>query len=143
MKTYHIIKAPNEILRTKAKPAIITKETSNIIEQMKTLMQRYYGCGLAAPQIGLDQRIIVVSLNDRTIAMINPIILEKSQVTRSDIEGCLSVPGIHKRIERPAGIIVAYTTMDNKKRRGIFLNQDARIIQHEIDHLEGITIQDK
>ncbi|MDD2694034.1 MAG: peptide deformylase [Candidatus Gracilibacteria bacterium] len=106
--------------------------------------------GLAAPQIGVNKRLIAVSLmqdyedeNFRTIAMINPEITEHTEETCSDKEGCLSVPGKSGEVERWTGIKVTFLDPDGKKYVMKLSNLSARIVQHEVDHLDGILFTDK
>ena len=108
------------------------------------------GVVLAAPQIGTNKRIIAVSLmrdyddeNFRTIAMINPEILEHSQDVEIDNEGCLSVPGEHGDVERFFSIKVRYSDINGREQSFVFRGLSARIIQHEIDHLDGVLFTDR
>lgn len=106
--------------------------------------------GLAAPQIGINKRLIVASLlrdyedmNYRTVMMINPKILEFSEETDFDVEGCLSVPWKQAQIERAKKIKLEF--LDDKWRKNTMMleNLAARIIQHEIDHLNWILLVDR
>jgi peptide deformylase len=110
---------------------------------MKETMLKKDGVGLAAPQIGKNKRIITVNTKDGVIAMINPRILNKSFLKEWDEEGCLSVPGIYGKVKRSKKLKCEFFDMDKKKNiisaQGFF----ARIIQHEIDHLDGILFIDK
>ncbi|MDA7494826.1 peptide deformylase, partial [Candidatus Gracilibacteria bacterium] len=108
------------------------------------------GVGLAAPQIGVNKRLIIVSLlRDRddedfkTVMMINPEILEHSEITDKEEEGCLSVPGAKGKVERYLTIKLRY--LDNKGKVKILRLQglSARIVQHEIDHIDGVLFVDK
>lgn len=105
---------------------------------------------LAAPQIGYNKRLIVVSLlkdredeNFSTVMMINPEIIEKSHATQTDFEWCLSVPWKKWDVERYTNLKLSYID-ENKKQKTLLLQWvSARIIQHEIDHLDGILFIDK
>ncbi len=108
------------------------------------------GVGLAAPQVGVNKRLIVVSLmktyddeSFRTIAMINPTILEHSEEKSKDIEWCLSVPGESGEVERWSWVKVAFLDAEGKKYALRLTDLAARIVQHEIDHLDGILFTDK
>ncbi len=108
------------------------------------------GVGLAAPQVGVNKRLIVVSLMKtyddeifRTIAMINPVILEHSEEKWKDIEWCLSVPWEKGEVERWSWIKVAFLDSEGKKYALRLTDLAARIVQHEIDHLDGILFTDK
>lgn len=144
----------NEILRTVSdtiKPQEL-KQYRSVGEDMIKYIKNpdNGGVGLAAPQIGLNKRLIVVSLmrdyedeNFRTIAMINPEIIEHSNDTCTDTEGCLSVPGESGDVMRWAWIRVVFLDLEWKKYSLKLENLAARIVQHEIDHLDGILFTDK
>lgn len=108
------------------------------------------GVGLAAPQIGINKRLIVVSLmknyedeDYRTIAMINPEIIAHSEETSKDEEWCLSVPGETGDVKRWTWIKVSFIDPEWRKYALKLENLAARIVQHEIDHLDGILFVDK
>jgi peptide deformylase len=146
-KLLKIIKNPNPILRKKSilvdLKKINEKDFKILIEDMKHTMLKKDGVGLAAPQIGKNKRIITVNTKDGVIAMINPRILNKSFLKEWDEEGCVSVPGIYGKVKRSKKLKCEFFDMDKKKNiisaQGFF----ARIIQHEIDHLDGILFIDK
>ncbi|MFZ3233413.1 MAG: peptide deformylase [Patescibacteria group bacterium] len=105
---------------------------------------------MAAPQVGHNVRLVAVSLlnsyedeNFRTVAMFNPVVLEKSDVLESDDEGCLSVPGMRGDVLRPKRIRLKYSD----EKGNLFVREMhglmARIVQHEIDHLDGVLFTDK
>lgn len=106
--------------------------------------------GLAAPQIGVNKRIIVVSLIDdredemqRYHIMINPLILEQSDETNIDSEWCLSLPWIKWEVKRSSNLKVQFLDEKGKENTLILNNLAARIVLHEIDHLDGILFIDK
>lgn len=141
---FTIIKEPNPILRKKSKKvAEITKEIKQLILDMEQTMIESKGIGLAAPQVGKNIRVIVVNTKDGAIALINPKITWKSLRKETDEEGCLSCPDVFIKIKRPKSIKVKAQNKDGKqtsfKAQGLL----ARVIQHEIDHLDGILILDK
>jgi peptide deformylase len=146
-KLLKIIKNPNPILRKKSilvdLKKINEKDFKILIDDMKHTMLKKDGVGLAAPQIGKNKRIITVNTKDGVIAMINPRIINKSFLKEWDEEGCLSVPGIYGKVKRSKKLKCEFFDMDKKKNiisaQGFF----ARIIQHEIDHLDGILFIDK
>ena len=103
------------------------------------------GIGLAAPQIGDDRRIVLVdpSNGDSAAAlrvMVNPVILVSSPEKASEKEGCLSLPGSEVFVSRPIAIEVQYQTITGEVRHEAMSGLVARITQHEIDHLNGITL---
>lgn len=134
----------NPILRQKSQPVEhLTKEVRDLIIQMKTIMENNNGVGLAAPQINVSLRIIVFELDNKFYAFINPEIIKSSKETSSIEEGCLSLPNIYGEVERPEKIILKAIDSDGKKIKLKAFGLLARIIQHEIDHLDGILFIDK
>jgi peptide deformylase len=139
-----VIKIPNPVLRQKATPiAKITKKTQLLIDDMFRIMRSANGIGLAAPQIGILQRLIVVSPDGmRPTAIVNPKVTEASGTAVGE-EGCLSIPGLYGDVERPAAVEVEGL---DRKGRPIKLQLEglkARVLQHEIDHLDGVLFIDK
>lgn len=139
----------NPRLRGKAKPLKkVDREILNLIKNMEETMEVEIGCGLAAPQVGKPIRLIIVKLNQSTdqevnLAMINPEIIFHSESTNIDQEGCLSLPKYFDDVERSNDIIVKF--QDEKLREKMLKLNDlnARVVQHEVDHLEGILFCDK
>ena len=129
-------------------------ELPKLIEDMFETMYRSEGVGLAAPQIGKDIRVVVVTLDvlkdeypeyaDFNHAYINPHILEydDSEMQTMD-EGCLSLPGIHEPVKRPTRILVRWMEPDFTEREEWVEGYLARVLQHEIDHLEGKVFTDR
>jgi len=142
-----IVTHPNEILRQKAKKIdlneIKSKKMQDLIEQMAQTMLEKDGIGLAAPQIGKSIRIIIVNTKQGPLVMINPKITHSSWRKAIDEEGCLSVPNIYGDVKRPYSIKVKFFTDKAEplkiKAKGLF----ARVIQHEIDHLNGVLFIDR
>ena len=121
----------------------LTKDDDvEFIQKMKkVLCSTPYGVGLAANQIGETKRVIVLRTDSdsRLVkAMINPVILKKSDETEVRFEGCLSYPGEHCPISRSLEVEVSYTDEKWAQKTGEFVGLEARILQHEIDHLDGI-----
>lgn len=134
----------NPILRQKSKPVEhLTKETRDLISRMKTIMQGSNGIGIAAPQINVPLRIIVCEVNNKFYAFINPETVKFSKETSSLEEGCLSLPNIYGEVERPEKITLKALGPDGKKIKLKVFGILARVIQHEIDHLDGILFIDK
>jgi len=139
----------NEILRQVAKPVKkVDKTILKLIQDMKETMDKSNGVGLAAPQVGQSIRVIVTKFNHDTkqeinVGMVNPQIVFRSETTEIGEEGCLSVPGQYDNVLRSKEIIVKF--LDEKGREMMLKLQDlsARIVQHEIDHLDGILFIDK
>ncbi|MDO5027140.1 MAG: peptide deformylase [Tissierellia bacterium] len=139
------------VIRTDEDPLLrkVSRPVKDINDRMKTLlddmvetMRDAEGIGLAAPQVGILRRCIVVDVGQGTYKMINPEIIEESG-SDIDIEGCLSVPNFNGTVERPEHIKVRYLDEEGKENTieadGLF----ARCICHEVDHLNGILFTDK
>ena len=126
-------------------------EAATIAEALFASLEKAGGLGLAAPQIGISKRIFVIDTHalaeaDKApliqCAFVNPKFLEKSADTAEYEEGCLSIPGLHEAITRPASIQLRYQTPDQHMHQKRFDGWVARIIQHEYDHIEGILFLD-
>lgn len=115
-----------------------TVDTHELELRMTALMQAYNGMGIAANQVGFDQRVIVVQPKGQLpIGMFNPEIISQSGIC-TDEEGCLSFPGLFIKVERSDNITVNYLDKDQKPCTIILTGMDAKCVQHEIDHLDGI-----
>ena len=128
------------ILRIKAKDVEVFDEgLRRLASDMAETMYMSDGVGLAAPQVGLSIKLIVVDLNDGNgwRAFVNPRITKRSPETYLDVEGCLSIPGIFEEIPRPVWVVVEYLDLDGKSHTEKFEYQNSRILTHEIDHLNG------
>lgn len=131
------------ILRKKAKPvAKVTKRIAKLLRDMEETMIHENGAGLAAPQIGVSERLIVVDGGDGPIHLVNPV-LERGEGTDVDREGCLSIPGVYGYVERYARVVVSGLDARGKPVRIEGTDLLARALQHEIDHLDGILFTDK
>lgn len=136
---------PDEILnqQTNFIPVSRAKEFEEVGKAMlTTLKETKTGVGLAANQVGLEDSIIVVSF-EGDIVMLNPRVVDASEEMASDHEGCLSFPGVGGYIDRPVTATIEYMTTSGETKVRTFTGTLARIIQHEIDHLNGINIIDK
>ncbi len=131
------------LLRKKSKRVKeITEETRKLVSEMKEAMEKENGVGLAAPQLGFLERIILVKENNEASAFINPVILEKSKENDVLEEGCLSVPGFCLEIKRPNRIKIKALDLEGKELSLELKDLTARIFQHETDHLNGVLIVD-
>lgn len=138
-----IKKVGDKVLREISKPVDkIDKETKTLIKNMNSTMIAGDGVGIAAPQVNVLKRIILVRPGNKTYVLINPDIKFISQEKTVDYEGCLSVPGKNIKIERAKKIIVEYTDIDNERYEMEAQDIFARVIQHENDHLDGKLIID-
>jgi peptide deformylase len=144
----------NAVLRKLAEPiASDYPALKELVDNMFETMYKAEGVGLAAPQIGLSIRLLVIDLvpfidedpdlGSFKITMINPIILEKSEEEVSIEEGCLSIPGIHENVLRSEKIKIQYLDVDFKEHIEEFDGYRARVVQHEFDHLEGNLFTDR
>ena len=135
---------PDLILRGIANPVNNPDEkTLMLIEGMARSMYTNRGVGLAAPQVGFDQQVITFDIGGGLISLLNPRILEAAGEKRHE-EGCLSLPDISLEIKRNSQVLV--TGFDIKKDKEVTIEASdllARVLQHEIDHLNGVLIIDK
>ena len=126
------------VLRRRAEPvSTIDSETRKICERMVEAMIRADGVGLAAPQIGVPKRIIVLDVDGEFHVLINPTLVEASEETQTFTEGCLSVPGVHADVLRSARATIEGTALDGSRVEITGVGLLARAIQHEMDHLDG------
>jgi peptide deformylase len=143
-----IIIAPDPVLKTKAKPVEnIDGGIVRLMDDMLETMYRAPGIGLAAPQIGVLQRVIVVDVADKgekpqPFAMANPEILWHSDETSVHNEGCLSLPDQYADVTRPKQVRLRYIDRDGEVRELDADNLLATCVQHEIDHLNGVLFID-
>lgn len=139
----------NEILRAKSQPLTkIDGKHRKFIKAMEKEMFAENGVGLAASQVGHNIRIITTRLNTGTsqeiiVPMVNPEILEFGKELAEEEEGCLSVPETWGIVERPSEIVVTFLTPKSKQQTLRLADLNARIVQHEVDHLDGILFVDK
>ena len=139
-----IVTHPNKVLRQIAKPiANFDDDLKKLAQDMAEIMHDDDGIGLAAPQVGLSQRLIVVGDNHGHKAYINPEITYTSKNTAVTEEGCLSLPKIFGLVERPKKIHLKYQDLTGKIYKEKIKGFTATVIQHEIDHLNGILFIDK
>jgi peptide deformylase len=140
-----IVMHPDPILEKECEKATaFDKKLKKLLNNMYDTMIEADGVGLAAPQVGVDLQVAIVDIGDDsgTIELINPEIVE-SDGTQTDLEGCLSFPGLYGEVTRPSSIKVR--TYNRKGKLVEFKAEDflARAIQHEIDHLHGVLFTTK
>jgi len=152
-----IITAENPILRHKSKKVgKVTPAVRKLAEDMLETMRAAPGIGLAAVQIGVLQRVVVVELPKPQdseaepnplagvpIVLVNPEIVEASEETIEGEEGCLSVPGYVGDVERHARVVVKGLDARGRKTRLVATDLMARVLQHELDHLDGVLFLDR
>jgi len=112
-----------------------------LIKSMIVTMHEYKGIGLAAPQVGINQRLFVADIGEGPIAVINPKIIRKFGSVEME-EGCLSIPEVNIKVKRPQRILVRYLDENNNEVEKIYEDLIARVILHETDHLDGKMITD-
>ena len=151
-----IVTLPDPVLRRKAHPVeTFDKNLKTLIDDMVETMREAPGVGLAAPQIGLSDRLIVVEYYEhdedeenedapkKVWAVLNPEIIKASEEKTMGVEGCLSIPGLLGEVERHAAIQVKGLNKHGKPIKITAEGWLARIFQHEIDHLNGVLFPDR
>lgn len=134
----------NKTLRQKSLPVKrIDADVRSLIAKMKKEMEENDGAGLAAVQIGEPLSVIVCQLDDKFYSFINPEIVKSSSETDVAVEGCLSLPHIYGEVERPQKITLKALDFNGRKIKMKAFGMLARVIQHEMDHLNGVLFVDK
>jgi peptide deformylase len=135
------------VLRTPAEPvAEVDDEVRQLIDDMLETMYDADGVGLAAPQVGVSRRVIVIDVREPDVApfgLVNPVIVERADEVERGEEGCLSIPGLRDIVERSAKVVVEGLDRDGLPRRIEAEGLLARALQHEVDHLDGILFIDR
>lgn len=139
MAIRNIVKLGDPILAKKSRAVEnFDSKLNTILDDMKDTLYKAQGAGLAAVQVGILRRIVVMDCGDGYIELVNPEIVERSEEVQHETEGCLSLPGKFGVTERPASVIVKAQNREGKwcmyKGEGL----KARCFCHEIDHLDGI-----
>ncbi len=147
MALLEILQAPHPVLKTKAKPvARVDDALRRLAADMFETMYKAPGIGLAAPQVGVSERLIVLDVADgderRPMTLVNPEIVWRSSDRATAEEGCLSLPGHFADVTRPQQVKVSYLTEQGLERQLEAEGLLARCVQHEIDHLDGILFVD-
>jgi peptide deformylase len=150
MAIHDIVLMGDPVLRTRAADVQkFDKALESLVQDMFETMYHAEGIGLAAPQIGISQRILVVDVRARDadaagrIALVNPTIVGASDETDRSSEGCLSIPGLEEIVERPWRVEVQAQNIVGEPVRLEAEDLLGRALQHEIDHLEGILFLDR
>jgi peptide deformylase len=143
-----VLSHPNAALKQRAEP-VDPERDSDLKELCRKMAQAMYeapGIGLAAPQIGVLKRVIVYDLDEDSrgvVALCNPEIVESSEECEFDDEGCLSLPGITIPIERSCAVVCEAQTLTGRRVRIQAEGLHARLLLHEIDHLDGVLMIDR
>ena len=144
----------SEVLRKKAEPIDLNDKEgiAALVQDLKDTLKVSEGCGIAAPQIGVSKRVLIVDgdevadtysyLKGFKRTLINPVVLEESEKKCEYSEGCLSVPGIYSDVVRPESLTVEYYNEQLEKVTETFDKFGARMIQHEMSHLDGVLFTD-
>jgi len=144
VRMLHLLGSP--VLRQQSPPvARVDDAVRQLVDDLFETMRTAKGVGLASNQIGVARRVAVVDVGDEdppALALINPVIVERSDEHEVAEEGCLSIPDIFGDVERPAHIVVDALDREGQKFRVEARGYKARAIQHEIDHLDGILFLD-
>ncbi|MCP4395276.1 MAG: peptide deformylase [Alphaproteobacteria bacterium] len=149
MTLLKIIEVPDKRLKKISSPvAKIDDEIKALMQDMLVTMREADGLGLAAPQVGVNKRVVVldvphrISGDDEPIFMINPEILWSSEGVNSYKEGCLSLPEQYAEVERPAEVKVKYLNENGDEKEAHADALFATVVQHELDHLDGVVFVD-
>ena len=132
------------VLKTRASPVESFDDTlSHLAEEMLATMRDHEGVGLAANQVGRLKRILVAAIDEEVFVLVNPVIEESAVATEKELEGCLSIQGIQVEVERPTAVTVSGQDASGAPLRIEASGLLARVLQHEIDHLDGVLILDR
>ena len=144
----------SEVLRRKAEDLDLSDRegVAALVQDLKDTLKVAEGCGLAAPQIGVSRRAVIVDGSEMTEVypyldgfrrtLINPVVLEESEEKTTYNEGCLSIPGIYADVVRPSSITVQYYNEDLESVTETFDKFACRMVQHELSHLDGNMFTD-
>ena len=138
---------PDPVLRMRANEVeSFDDDLRRLVRRMKDLMQDANGVGLAGTQVGTLQRVFVFQPegeDEAPRALVNPVLTATSEVTIGDTEGCLSMQGVTIPVERPVKVTIEGKDENGEDVRLELEERDARVVQHELDHLDGILILDR
>lgn len=143
MATLEIRKAGDPVLKKQCQAVEkVTGKIKKLLDDMAETMNAADGVGLAAPQVGVELRIVVIDVGEGLIELINPVLLEKEGCQKG-LEGCLSVPGVFGQVERYEKVVVEGLNRSGRKIRVTGSGLLARALQHEMDHLDGVLFVEK
>ena len=143
-----ILKYPSKQLRNVSTEVTNFKQMKALFWDLNETLKQHKGLGLAAPQIGISKRALIAKVKlsssapPQAVLFINPVIVRKESEVGKSLEACLSVPGMSGYVERSIEIQVQYQDIDETIKNAILLNEEAFLLQHEIDHLDGILYID-
>jgi peptide deformylase len=142
--TYKLVYYPNPALKEKLTEEVhwVTDEHRAVAQKMLRTMYASKGIGLSAPQVGLKIRLLVFDTGSGPTIMFNPFVTNWLPNKETSHEGCLSFPKLVKLVERKSTILVRYRDENNIVHENQFDGLEARVVQHELDHLNGIVMTD-
>ena len=146
-----LVNGTDPILKEALRPYNFNSPIADIEEEMHEIRKSGGGVGLAANQVGLNVRVLVIGMGgletkgveDFEMSFFNPFITEYSEKTEMMVEGCLSFPDLFFKIKRPSDIAIRYYDAEGNSKFERFTGAVSRIIQHEVDHLDGITFENR
>jgi len=132
------------VLKTRAAPVESFDESLvRLTQDMLATMRDNEGVGLAANQVGRLKRVLVAAVEDQEYVIVNPVLTNEAETLSIVSEGCLSIPGIQVEVERPIAVTVSGEDVSGKPLRLEASDLLARVLQHEVDHLDGVLILDR
>jgi peptide deformylase len=132
------------VLKTRAAPVESFDDSLiRLTQDMLATMRDNEGVGLAANQVGRLKRVFVAAIEDEEYVIVNPVLTDWSETTESVPEGCLSIPGVLVDVERPTGVTVSGQDLSGEPLQIEASDLLARVLQHEVDHLDGVLILDR
>ena len=132
------------VLKSRSTPVKDFDESlERLADDMLSTMRAHDGVGLAANQVGRLKRILVAAVEEEEYVLVNPVVESRTEGSETSPEGCLSIPGVHVEVERAKGITISGKSATGEPVRIEVEGLLARILQHEIDHLDGVLILDR
>jgi peptide deformylase len=139
-----IRKFGDPVLKTRASPVESFDESLvRLTQDMLATMRDNEGVGLAATQVGRLKRVFVAAIEDNEYVIVNPVLTDISETTETATEGCLSIPGIQVDVERPTAVTISGQDVSGRPLQIEASDLLARVLQHEVDHLDGVLILDR
>jgi peptide deformylase len=139
-----IRKFGDPVLKTRASPVESFDESLvRLTQDMLATMRDNEGVGLAATQVGRLKRVFVAAIEDDEYVIVNPVLTDISETTETATEGCLSIPGIQVDVERPTAVTISGQDVSGRPLQIEASDLLARVLQHEVDHLDGVLILDR
>jgi len=139
-----IRKFGDPVLKTRASPVESFDESLvRLTQDLLATMRDNEGVGLAATQVGRLKRVFVAAIEDKEYVIVNPVLTDISETTETATEGCLSIPGIQVDVERPTAVTISGQDVSGRPLQIEASDLLARVLQHEVDHLDGVLILDR